>query len=78
MDLGWILLSELFNTITLYWVVSSQFNTGMASNSEGEENIDWKERCRVLEASLYKFKQQAGRIRELLAEKVSFIFLIIK
>ena len=39
-------------------------------SSHGEEEVDWKERCDVLEASLHRFKQQASRIRELLAVKV--------
>ena len=36
-----------------------------------DDAIDWRERCQVLEASLLKFKQKAGRIRELLTEKVT-------
>ena len=34
------------------------------------EVIDYKERCQTLETTLYKFKQQASKIRDLLAEKV--------
>lgn len=35
------------------------------------EDVNWQERCQMLEISLLKFKQKAARIRELLAEKVS-------
>ena len=39
------------------------------------EVIDYKERCQTLETTLYKFKQQASKIRDLLAEKVpTYIF----
>lgn len=36
---------------------------------------DWKERCIALEAQLLKFRGQASRIRELLAEKVGTLIL---
>jgi hypothetical protein len=43
-------------------------------------NVDWKERCEVLESSLLRFKQQAAKIRELLAQKVRahslFLYII--
>ena len=39
----------------------------------GGDEVNWKERCHTLEASLHKFKQQATRIRELLSQKVSFV-----
>lgn len=41
--------------------------------AEGEECVgqgDWKERCIALETQLLKFRVQASKIRELLAEKV--------
>ncbi|KAJ8248319.1 hypothetical protein GJAV_G00240730 [Gymnothorax javanicus] len=41
--------------------------------AEGEEcggQADWKERCIALETQLLKFRVQAGKIRELLAEKM--------
>lgn len=44
----------------------------MAELSETEGPIDWKERCVALESQLMKFRVQASKIRELLAEKVSF------
>uniref|UniRef100_A0A8C5PA12 Pleckstrin homology, MyTH4 and FERM domain containing H2 n=1 Tax=Leptobrachium leishanense TaxID=445787 RepID=A0A8C5PA12_9ANUR len=37
---------------------------------ESEVAIDWEERCISLEAQLMKFRTQANRIRELLAEKM--------
>ncbi|GAB1301372.1 Pleckstrin homology domain-containing family H member 2 [Apodemus speciosus] len=37
---------------------------------EPEGLIDWKERCVALEAQLMKFRVQASKIRELLADKV--------
>ncbi|XP_055478519.1 pleckstrin homology domain-containing family H member 2 [Psammomys obesus] len=42
----------------------------MADPSEPERPIDWKERCMALEAQLMKFRVQASKIRELLADKM--------
>uniref|UniRef100_A0A8C4SVK3 Pleckstrin homology, MyTH4 and FERM domain containing H2 n=1 Tax=Erpetoichthys calabaricus TaxID=27687 RepID=A0A8C4SVK3_ERPCA len=39
--------------------------------SDPLSGIDWKERCMTLEAQLLKFRVQACKIRELLAEKVN-------
>ena len=39
--------------------------------SAAGDGIDYKDRCQTLEATLYKFKQQASKIRDLLAEKVA-------
>uniref|UniRef100_A0A670XQQ6 Pleckstrin homology, MyTH4 and FERM domain containing H2 n=1 Tax=Pseudonaja textilis TaxID=8673 RepID=A0A670XQQ6_PSETE len=43
----------------------------MADFLEPERIINWKERCMVMESQLMKFRLQASKIRELLAEKVS-------
>ncbi|KAB1266914.1 Pleckstrin homology domain-containing family H member 2 [Camelus dromedarius] len=42
----------------------------MAELSETEGPVDWKERCVALESQLVKFRVQASKIRELLAEKM--------
>lgn len=42
----------------------------MAELLELEGTINWKERCIALESQLMKFRLQASKIRELLAEKV--------
>ncbi|KAM6220391.1 pleckstrin homology domain-containing family H member 2 isoform 1-T1 [Rhynchocyon petersi] len=42
----------------------------MAELSEPEGPVDWKERCIALESQLMKFRVQASKIRELLAEKM--------
>ncbi|KAJ7341144.1 hypothetical protein JRQ81_004927 [Phrynocephalus forsythii] len=42
----------------------------MAELLELEWTINWKERCIALESQLMKFRLQAGKIRELLAEKM--------
>ncbi|XP_012509264.1 PREDICTED: pleckstrin homology domain-containing family H member 2 [Propithecus coquereli] len=42
----------------------------MAEFSEPEGPVDWKERCVALESQLMKFRVQASKIRELLAEKM--------
>nr|XP_009667196.1 PREDICTED: pleckstrin homology domain-containing family H member 2 isoform X6 [Struthio camelus australis] len=42
----------------------------MADLSEPEGTINWKERCLTLESQLMKFRLQASKIRELLAEKM--------
>uniref|UniRef100_A0A4W3GV64 Pleckstrin homology, MyTH4 and FERM domain containing H2 n=1 Tax=Callorhinchus milii TaxID=7868 RepID=A0A4W3GV64_CALMI len=45
----------------------------MAEGLEAAGDIDWKERCMSLESQLLKFRIQASKIRELLAEKaISF------
>ncbi|XP_076798506.1 pleckstrin homology domain-containing family H member 2 isoform X3 [Arvicanthis niloticus] len=44
--------------------------TTMEELSEPEGPIDWKERCVALEAQLMKFRVQASKIRELLADKM--------
>lgn len=35
-------------------------------------SVDWQQRCAALEMQLLRFRIQAGKIRELLAEKVRF------
>ncbi|OCT79346.1 hypothetical protein XELAEV_18026158mg [Xenopus laevis] len=42
----------------------------MAELCESEGPVDWEERCMTLETQLMKFRIQANRIRELLAEKM--------
>uniref|UniRef100_A0A7M4FC65 Pleckstrin homology, MyTH4 and FERM domain containing H2 n=1 Tax=Crocodylus porosus TaxID=8502 RepID=A0A7M4FC65_CROPO len=42
----------------------------MADFSDSEGAVNWKERCLTLESQLMKFRLQASKIRELLAEKV--------
>ncbi|XP_029449186.1 pleckstrin homology domain-containing family H member 2 isoform X2 [Rhinatrema bivittatum] len=42
----------------------------MAEISDEEGAVDWKERCITLESQLLKFRIQASKIRELLAEKM--------
>lgn len=37
-------------------------------------SVDWQQRCVALEVQLLRFRIQAGKIRELLAEKVRFSF----
>uniref|UniRef100_A0A8C0UQG4 Pleckstrin homology, MyTH4 and FERM domain containing H2 n=1 Tax=Cyanistes caeruleus TaxID=156563 RepID=A0A8C0UQG4_CYACU len=41
----------------------------MSELSEPEGTVNWKERCLTLESQLMKFRLQASKIRELLAEK---------
>lgn len=36
----------------------------------GAAGVDWQKRCVALEMQLLRFRLQAGKIRELLAEKV--------
>lgn len=40
-------------------------------------SVDWQQRCAALEMQLLRFRIQAGKIRELLAEKVRFQTLTI-
>ncbi|XP_048392591.1 pleckstrin homology domain-containing family H member 2 isoform X1 [Stegostoma tigrinum] len=42
----------------------------MAEDSEKTGEINWKDRCMTLESQLLKFRVQASKIRELLAEKM--------
>ncbi|XP_038668891.1 pleckstrin homology domain-containing family H member 2 isoform X2 [Scyliorhinus canicula] len=42
----------------------------MAESSDMAGDVDWKERCITLESQLLKFRAQASKIRELLAEKM--------
>ncbi|XP_025058995.1 pleckstrin homology domain-containing family H member 2 isoform X3 [Alligator sinensis] len=42
----------------------------MADFSDSEGAVNWKERCLTLESQLMKFRLQASKIRELLAEKM--------
>ena len=58
----------------------SPLRSGMEASfgsTEGAEDINWKERCHTLEASLHKFKNRAAQIRELLAAKVSRNYSVI-
>lgn len=45
----------------------------MAELSDPEGTVNWKERCLTLESQLMKFRLQASKIRELLAEKVGLM-----
>lgn len=56
--------------------LSLSFRINMAELSVPEGPVDWKERCIALESQLMKFRIQASKIRELLAEKVSFSPLV--
>jgi hypothetical protein len=38
---------------------------------ETRASIDWQKRCLALETQLFRFRLQASKIRELLADKVS-------
>uniref|UniRef100_A0A8C2THA0 Pleckstrin homology domain-containing family H member 2 n=1 Tax=Coturnix japonica TaxID=93934 RepID=A0A8C2THA0_COTJA len=49
----------------------------MADLSEPEGTVNWKERCLTLESQLMKFRLQASKIRELLAEKVGRMIRIL-
>lgn len=49
----------------------------MADLSEPEGTVNWKERCLTLESQLMKFRLQASKIRELLAEKVGLMVWIL-
>lgn len=49
----------------------------MAELSETEDAVNWKERCLTLESQLMKFRLQASKIRELLAEKVGLMVWIL-
>lgn len=40
------------------------------SGPVGAASVDWQKRCVALEMQLLRFRLQAGKIRELLAEKV--------
>ncbi|XP_078413290.1 pleckstrin homology domain-containing family H member 2 isoform X1 [Cetorhinus maximus] len=42
----------------------------MAEGSDLAGDVDWKDRCMTLESQLLKFRVQASKIRELLAEKM--------
>ena len=50
---------------------TSHSSSSLSGGIGSEDQINWKERCHTLEASLHKFKSQAAKIRELLAQKVS-------
>lgn len=41
-----------------------------AGSVVGAGSVDWQKRCVALEMQLLRFRLQAGKIRELLAEKV--------
>jgi len=53
-------------------ICGSASGSGSGSGAVMDEDINWRERCQILEVSLLKFKQKAVRIRELLAEKVRY------
>ncbi|XP_039594175.1 pleckstrin homology domain-containing family H member 2-like isoform X1 [Polypterus senegalus] len=51
-------------------VVEYRLDASGSGPSDPLSGIDWKERCMTLEAQLLKFRVQACKIRELLAEKM--------
>ena len=44
--------------------------SGGGAGAVGAGSVDWHKRCIALEMQLLRFRLQAGKIRELLAEKV--------
>lgn len=44
--------------------------SGGGSGAVRVASVDWQNRCIALEMQLLRFRLQAGKIRELLAEKV--------
>ena len=44
--------------------------SGGGAGAVGAGSVDWQKRCIALEMQLLRFRLQAGKIRELLAEKV--------
>ncbi|XP_061752235.1 pleckstrin homology domain-containing family H member 1 isoform X2 [Nerophis ophidion] len=44
--------------------------SGSVSGAAGATGVDWQKRCVALEMQLLRFRLQAGKIRELLAEKM--------
>lgn len=72
---GMCTLDDLMNYPECYLICHLNaffYRINMAELSETEGPVDWKERCIALESQLMKFRVQASKIRELLAEKVSF------
>ncbi len=45
-------------------------SSGGGSGAVRVASVDWQKRCIALEMQLLRFRLQAGKIRELLAEKV--------
>lgn len=52
-------------------VLESSGGGGGGSGAVRVASVDWQKRCIALEMQLLRFRLQAGKIRELLAEKVS-------
>lgn len=50
---------------------------GGGSRDVSAAGVDWQKRCIALETQLLKFRLQAGKIRELLAEKVRGEILVV-
>lgn len=67
--------SDIKYRLNLTWgFFSLSFSSiNMAELSEPEGTVNWKERCLTLESQLMKFRLQASKIRELLAEKVGLM-----
>lgn len=40
------------------------------STKDGEDEIDYKQRCKYLENQLEKFREQAAKVREVIGQKV--------
>lgn len=47
----------------------------MCSTEVGENEIDYKQRCKYLENQLEKFREQATKVREVIGQKVNCSFL---
>lgn len=56
--------------LTMADVLESSGAGAVGSGPVGSASVDWQKRCIALEMQLLRFRLQAGKIRELLAEKV--------
>ena len=58
---------------------SSISSNGSRPRDESDENVNWRERCHKLEASLKKFNNRVWKIRDMLATKVcNFVEISLK
>lgn len=55
---------------------SSRTNGPQVCSTEvGENEIDYRQRCKYLENQLEKFREQATKVREVIGQKVNCSFL---
>lgn len=60
-----------------YWAASGRLPPPPMPPGPTSAGVDWQQRCIQLELELHQFRMQAGRVRDLLRDKVSHLSTLL-